>query len=489
MWPSNQDGRYSGRRFWDMQFLPIWVPLLLGIAMAVGLAVMIVNQAWIVLLPVLMIIPAAVLLLSFPFSAIFLYILLLPFFIQDIGFGSRYVYWALHRALVPVTLLLVILLGIGGIRRIKPVRMMGIDWFILAFLIYSIVNIAFTSPDVTGTLIRYYDRFIIPICLYFLIRHLAPSEAELGWLIPVSIATIWFQSAIGVTSWFAPQLLPSGWLSRIGERTVGSLANPGVLTTTLIFCSLILIQSIQRTKTGLLRLVSHVSIGLAFFIVFMSFSRGSWLGGAVVWLGLIFLYPRTMSRLTIFGFLVATIAFTVFLGNFSAFAAERVGETAPVEGRIIGGAATVRMIVQKPIFGWGYDNHERFDEQFRTGVLGLADQAAHTSHHTYLLMTAEVGLVGLFLYLLPALWLLGATYQGWGQVKSGGLLGREMLVMLWLLLADHFIVGNFTDLIRSNFFSTSMWWLVLGWIANIIQTAKGNETRLAEPTVARQHVR
>jgi len=122
-------------------------------------------------------------------------------------------------------------------------------------------------------------------------------------------------------------------------------------------------------------------------------------------------------------------------------------------------------------------------------VLGLADPAAHTSHHTYLLMTAEMGLVGLFLYVLPAVWLLGATLTNWKQLKPGGLLGREMLVMLWLLLADHFIVGNFTDLIRSNFYSTSMWWLVLGWIANIVQNAKVSEPRFEQPIASQMHVR
>jgi O-antigen ligase len=177
---------------------------------------------------------------------------------------------------------------------------------------------------------------------------------------------------------------------------------------------------------------------------------------------------------------------TVFLSNLGAFAAERLTATDPVEGRIIGGAATVRMIVQKPVFGWGYDNHERYDEQFRTDVLGLDDPAAHTSHHTYLLLTAEMGVVGLLLYLLPPIWLLGETFSRWRQVKPVGLLGRSMLVMLWLLLADHFLVGNFTDLIRSNFFSTSMWWLILGWIANILQNAMRTGTPEGQFTAAYQ---
>ena len=48
--------------------------------------------------------------------------------------------------------------------------------------------------------------------------------------------------------------------------------------------------------------------------------------------------------------------------------------------------------------------------------------------------------------------------------------------LVWLLLADHFIAGNFTDLISTQF-NTVMWWLALGLIANIIDSTLADTSR------------
>jgi O-antigen ligase len=130
------------------------------------------------------------------------------------------------------------------------------------------------------------------------------------------------------------------------------------------------------------------------------------------------------------------------------------------------------MIAEKPLFGWGYNQHEKYDEQFRDRVLNVARNREHSSHNTYLLITAEMGLVGLVLYLLPALIWLVRSVSASRHLPWTGYPSRAILVMLWLLLADHFIVGNFTDMIQSTLFNTAMWWLTLGLIANINDAAR-----------------
>ena len=47
--------------------------------------------------------------------------------------------------------------------------------------------------------------------------------------------------------------------------------------------------------------------------------------------------------------------------------------------------------------------------------------------------------------------------------------------MLWLVLASHFVIGNFTDMIYSYYFSTTMWWMVLGLIATLASRDLGME--------------
>jgi O-antigen ligase len=193
----------------------------------------------------------------------------------------------------------------------------------------------------------------------------------------------------------------------------------------------------------------------------------------VVLAGIAFLYPKTVIRLTLAGLLVvAVLLWTTPLRTYLGFAQERLVTETTAEGRLLGGAATVRMINEKPLFGWGYYQHERYDEQFRDRVFNLAGGNEKSSHNTYLLIAAEMGLVGLGLYLLPALiWLL-RSMGSFKRLPLGGYPGRAILVMLWLVLADHFIAGNFTDLIQSTLFNTAVWWLALGLIANINDSAR-----------------
>jgi O-antigen ligase len=137
------------------------------------------------------------------------------------------------------------------------------------------------------------------------------------------------------------------------------------------------------------------------------------------------------------------------------------------EGRIIGGVATFRVIESSPIFGVGYENHELYDEQYRGRVLDLAVNGTHTSHNTYLLLIAEMGITGFLFYMFPFAWWWLASRKARFKMPDYGFLSWRMLAIFWLMLFDHIAVGSFTDMIQSNLFGTSMWWLIMGLIASL----------------------
>ena len=181
-----------------------------------------------------------------------------------------------------------------------------------------------------------------------------------------------------------------------------------------------------------------------------------------------------MVRLTLLGSiaLVPLLALGP-LAEYSTFAEERLLTETTAEGRVIGGAASFRMIEEKPIFGWGYGNHELYDEKFRDRVLGLVDGSEQSSHNTYLLIAAEMGIPGLILYFLPTGLLFYMTVKRWRYLPDKAIWSRPLVAMLWLLIVDHALVGLFTDMIQSNFFNTTIWWMALGLIANALDA--GNE--------------
>jgi O-antigen ligase len=455
--------------------LSTWLPLVIGGLLGLLGASLVLQQNWVALLAILMIVPVLLLFFYYPFITVIVWLLVFPFFISEVLPGARQLYWLLHRAMIPGALIALISLSILGIRKIKNVRFGLVDVVMLAYLALCVSNILMLSARPNTQLIHFYDRIFVPFCMYWLIRVIRPGQIDLERLAPVAFIIILSQGTIGILSWFAPQVLPPKWLGRLGERTVGTFGNPAVFTTTLLFAVVILTQTLWRDtyKKKLLQTGSFLAVAFAFFLVFFSFSRGSWLGALPVWLGLYILHPKLMRRLSLVGSiaLVPLLALGP-LADYASFAEERLFTEKTAEGRVIGGAATFRMIQEKPIFGWGYRNHELYDEQFRDRVMGLVDGSEQSSHNTYLLIAAEMGIPGLILYYLPIGLLLYMTLKYWHRLSAIQVWSKSLVLMLWLLIIDHAITGLFTDMIQSPFFNTVIWWLMLGLIANAIDVGR-----------------
>lgn len=455
--------------------LSTWLPLVLGGILGILGAFLVIQQNWVVLFAILLIVPMLLLFFYYPFITVIIWLLVFPFFISEVLPGARTLYWLLHRAMIPGALVTLVGLSILGIRRIRNVRFGLVDGVMIAYLVLCVANILLLTAKPTTQLIHMYDRIFVPFCIYWLIRVIRPGQIDLERLAPVAFIIILSQGTIGILSWFAPQVLPPKWLGRLDERTVGTFGNPAVFTTTLLFAVIILVQALWRNsdQKKFQMSTSFLTVAFAFFLVFFSFSRGSWLGAIPVWLGLYILHPKLMMRLTLLGSiaLVPLLALGP-LAEYTTFAEERLFTETTAEGRVIGGAATFRMIQEKPVFGWGYRNHELYDEQFRDRVLGLVDGKEQSSHNTYLLIAAEMGIPGLILYYLPAGLLLYLTLKYWRRLPDIQIWSRSLVLMLWLLIFDHAIVGLFTDMIQSPFFNTTIWWLVLGLVANAIDAGR-----------------
>jgi hypothetical protein len=82
-------------QFWEVRFLHAWLPLLLGLGFGVFLALLVDREDWHFLVAAVLIVPAAMLLIRYPFAAILIWILVFPFFVTgfDPGHpGLRYSY-------------------------------------------------------------------------------------------------------------------------------------------------------------------------------------------------------------------------------------------------------------------------------------------------------------------------------------------------------------------------------------------------------------
>jgi O-antigen ligase len=347
------------------------------------------------------------------------------------------------------------------------------EYGMLGYVVVTVASVILQNDSVSATLIRFYDRIFIPMCLYWVVKLSAPGEKSLKLLVLVALYITATQVAIGTIALIMPSVLPSAWTKYVGERTTGSLNSVSVFTTTIIFAGTILFYTALKMKPGWQRNILILAYISTLYAILISFSRASWLAGILVMLGIFKLYPGFMFRLTIKLLPIILLLGGTLLVNQLQHAQERLvspdaEHTALSRLPVL--VAAYRMFEAKPIFGWGYANFDRYDRQFqgRFGDMVNPDEKDHSSHNMYLTMLAEQGIVGLSLILMPVFWLLYRTVKIHSYLPRSGLKSRNMTYLLWLVVLSYIVVMNFAPMVVV--FGLGLYWTTLGLISNTLQT-------------------
>ena len=453
--------------FWGERFFPRWLPIMLGLGLGSLAAVLIARGSWQLAAVLTLLVPLGLALIRYPFGVVLVWILILPIF-NGLGSIGALAWWLLHRSLIPIAIVLVILNDWLGLRQRPSVRLGVAEWVLMVFSVVGLGSSAL-APEVSSRLLmQFYDLLIVPIGLYVLVRLAAPNERDYRNLLWVALFVVAVQSTIGFLSWIAPGLLPSGWKNLVGARATGTFNGPAVYTATLVFMACLLMHWASISRSRLRQLALICAVGLAFVAVFVSFSRGSWVGGLAVGLVLIFVYPRLLlAPLAVSLAVVLILANSLFAAPLS-FAWERLNTENTAASRIVGNVASLQMIRERPAFGWGFGNYNLYDDRFKTRVLDIEVDEGSTSHNTYLSIMAELGLVGFGLYMFTPVWWLALSARVWKRLPRDGLMGRSLLIVLWLAMLDNFLVSNFMDMVRHEPLGTGLWWIALGLIANYV---------------------
>lgn len=445
----------------------------LGVALLLASATLALVSAedwWILMVLLTVAVVGFVLLHRSPLVGIGIWLAVSPLFqIAEEGGIERRIYWLVHRALPFIVLGVLVLMRLTGLRRERYPRLGWPEVLMLAYAATSIVSIMYLSDRVLATTYLFYDRVLVAMALYLIVRLIPPSARDYRKLIPLLVFLLASQALFGALSWFAPELLPDNWLNRVGTRTTGSLRHPNVYGTTVLVTGALLLHlglstggSRRRRQTFLALFV--VALALAFF----TFSRASWLAAVVVVLVMIVLYPRALAGLAVAMVPVLAIVLAIGMSNpVTQLTIDRLQSEESALSRLPVAVAAVRMFAEKPVSGWGYGNFDRFDRQFQSSVGDLfVPDKDHASHNLYLTLASEQGVIGLISYLGPALILLALTPRAMKRLPASGIVSRKLLVVLWLVPASHFVVNNFSNM--RVVFGLGLYWLSLGLIAGLV---------------------
>lgn len=461
-------------------------PPLLRVAVAVGavgasglVALLVVRGRWFEALALIVAVPALVLVQRQPLITVAGWFALYPLLVgAEDGGSAKLAVWAVHRLAPLATLIIVWVSHVTRTSSRKLPKLGPAEFLMIGYVVVSLLSIFYASDDVVGTVRQFYDRTIVPVVLYLLVRLLRPTFADLKRLSPALIVLLASQAVIGALQWFTPGVLPDWWLGRAGTRTTGSLSHPNVLAVAALTAGLILLHVGRTARTGRLTSIGMPALGAGMLLAFLTFSRASWLAAVMVVIGLLFVYRPDAKKMVAVGLIGLTLfALSATLGPTAEYVEERFYSEASQESalsRLPVVIASVRMFQEKPIAGWGYGNFNTYDRQFQSSIDGLyVPDKDHSSHNLYLTIAAEQGLLGLVTYLGPALYWLVKSPAARRRLPSPS---ARLLGVLWIALGTHVIVNNFSNMKVS--FGLGLWWITLAMVGVLVDrsTAQRVET-------------
>jgi O-antigen ligase len=474
----------SARR--TLQILELTAATVVG---GVLVGYLVAHDLWFVAVGLLGFVPGCIVLLRYPWSAVIVWVLVTPIAGTTDGAGVRAVYWLVHRGL-PVWALMVVIVGAATGVRPRRLPRLGLPEVLMAgYLTVTAISILYTAPVVIREMFVFYDRVFVPMCLYLLVRLLVPDERDIARLLPAVVVVLVAQSVIGMMSWIGPAALRPEWLGKVGERTVGTLQSADLFGATMIFCAVFILHcGFARARTRAARVATMLAFGLAILMVFMSFSRATWLAGVLMLLGLAVIFRQYLHRIVVVGaVLLVLLGITGVLNTQWQYAQYRFDSSQSEESalsRLPVFLAAVRMFQAKPVTGFGYENFDRVSRPFqgRIGDLVYPDKN-HASHNLFLTLLAEQGIVGFVLYLGPLLVWLARSVARRSRLPAEGVLGRRFVAVLWLALLAHIVVNNFSRMHLP--FGLGLYWLTLGLVATLV----GRVPARTSPAAAAAEVR
>ena len=428
---------------------------------------------WYLAVAVIASVPLAFVLHRYPLSVIMIWLLVMPFLVDDAGGTLRKIFWITHRALPVIALLVIVASSRLGFREKQLPRLGWPELAMAAYVVFTLLSIGYLSQS-DRALYDLYDRVVIPMALYLVVRLEEPDERDLRRFVPVVLFVLLSQAAVGWLGWLAPQALPGDWLDRAGTRTTGSLREVSVYGTTMVFAGALVLHAGWHAHRRTRRVILFAAAILAGVMVFMTFSRASWLAGLVAFAAISYAYRGVLRRTLIV--VVPLLALSIVLSGatqFVEYADRRFLSDASEESalsRLPVAYAALNMVQERPIWGFGFGNFDLFDRQYQEAIPGLVvPEKDHASHNLYLTVLAEQGVSGFFVFVAPMLFWLAMAIPAARRLPKEGIRSRQFLIGLWAIVASFVVVNNFSNMRVS--FGLGLWWIALGLVAAVTTTA------------------
>lgn len=323
-------------------------------------------------------------------------------------------------SIVPISVFLSVL-GVFGFfsRFFIRIRVFWPEFFILVFFLYFLLSVVFYYPNsfIEYGFYRYDGNFIISFLPMFCVFFFGVNKSkDFLYKALLSVAFIYFFVWL---AWFLLNIAKFGGYGAFSGLHSARNAMGGYLS--IVCFSSFLLYNFYKGKKGYTKRARYMFLsGSVFFVcLFSTYSRGSIVALFLVFLIYIFRRFKFLDLMIIFLLIVSTVFISVYKFNYNESYAsqEKVlekNQNDEREGQKSRNVTirleylwpkSILMFIEKPIFGNGVGSFNEFNGYEPDMDIGDRDESflkynPSNAHNSFLNFMAEMGLVGVIIYLL-----------------------------------------------------------------------------------------
>lgn len=340
------------------------------------------------------------------------------------------------------------------------------------------------------------DGVFLPLAAYVIGRQaLADTRSirALMWFLVwlgLYMAVICLMQRFGGRSLVFPRQIVDASLGVNPERSRGPLLNSaadGIIMDFSLAAALFMGQ-LREVRHRWIALVTAVLLPLG---IFTTQTRAIYLGAAVVVLGGV-MFARGYRRW--YAYLLAA-AVAVIAVNYQTFlSSDRtqggVTSAGEVESRLNDWATAIWAFEHKPAFGWGIARFPEVNTTYHQAWPGVDWQLGwgYLSHNTHLAFAAELGMVGVLIWVAVLGSIVGRSVAAWRKLPSRGLVSRGLVLAFWFSFVAWLLNAAVID-VRLFIAINAIIFTWAGMLAGLADCSREELEAMNEPPTARRRER
>jgi O-antigen ligase len=292
-----------------------------------------------------------------------------------------------------------------------------IDWLLMLVALYVVLSsiLAGTLDDADARF-ALLDRFgLVPFLLFyvagFAFREARDRDVLLGVLVAMGLYLGFtaIMETIPLRDLVVPDYINDRTRGIHFERARGPFLEATGNGMMLFACGIAAAIAFRRWRHPTARTVAAFTVGLCALGVLFTLTRAAWLSAIVASVVTLLAYRETRR----WAFPVMATAAILVVGAFVVSpslyerATERQNDQTPLWDRRNAAGAAVRMIDDKPVFGFGWGRFESDSGDYFRQSLDYPLTVIDDAHNVYLSNAVELGLVGAALWLVALLIAVG----------------------------------------------------------------------------------